>query len=99
VPKSQPNQILAGLAFDGQANLWVEQYVDKNHPSPPGPDRLVKIARAISTSTPTNLKASQFAYYDVPTRMTVMHRIIRGPDGHMWFTEMMANRLGRVTFE
>jgi streptogramin lyase len=25
-----------------------------------------------------------------------MHRIIAGPDGAMWFTEMRADRLGRI---
>jgi streptogramin lyase len=35
-------------------------------------------------------------FYPVPTRGTVMHRIIRGPGGAMWFTEMHADRLGRI---
>jgi hypothetical protein len=25
-----------------------------------------------------------------------MHRIMLGPDGNMWFTEMMANQVGRI---
>lgn len=96
VPKSQPNQILAGLAFDRQGNLWVEQYIDQNHPSPAGPDRLVRIASSIRTSNPTDLTAGQFMFFDVPTRKTVMHRIILGPDGNMWFTELMSNQVGRI---
>lgn len=96
VPKSQPNQILAGLAFDRQGNLWVEQYIDQNHPSPPGPDRLVRIASSITTTKPGDLSAKQFKFFDVPTRKTVMHRIMLGPDGNMWFTEMMANQVGRI---
>jgi virginiamycin B lyase len=96
VPKSQPNQILAGLAFDRQGNLWVEQYIDQNHPSPPGPDRLVRIASSITTTRPGDLSAKQFKFFDVPTRKTVMHRIMLGPDGNMWFTEMMANQVGRI---
>lgn len=26
-----------------------------------------------------------------------MHRVIQGPDGNMWFTELAADRVGRVT--
>jgi virginiamycin B lyase len=96
VPKSQPNQILAGLAFDRQGNLWVEQYIDQNHPSPAGPDRLVRIAGSMRASNPKNLSAGQFTFFDVPTRKTVMHRIILGPDGNMWFTELTANKVGRI---
>ncbi len=37
VPKMQDNMILAGLAFDGEGNLWTQQYVDTARPSPPAP--------------------------------------------------------------
>ena len=97
VPKTQPNVILAGLAFDGDNNLWVQQYVDSNNPSPAGPDHIVKIDKAILKAAPTALSRSHFTFYPVPTRDTVMHRIIRGPDGNIWFTEMHADKLGRLT--
>jgi len=94
VPKSQENVILAGLAFDGAGNLWVQQYVDQNEPSPPGADHVIKIDKSI-------LKASRgdkltFTFYEVPTHKTVMHRIIQGPDKNMWFTELKSDRVGRV---
>jgi hypothetical protein len=37
-----------------------------------------------------------FTFYEVPTRQTVMHRIIQGPDKNMWFTELKPDRFGRV---
>lgn len=101
VPKLQDNVILAGLAFDGERNLWVQQYVDSARPFPPGPDHLIKIDRKILGATAENptgdLSGVPVTFYPVPTRDTVMHRIIRGPDGNMWFTELHADRVGRLT--
>lgn len=97
VPKKQANVILAGLAFDKEHNLWVQQYVDHNNPTPAGRDHIVKIDKAILTAKPPDLPAKHFTFYDVPTRDTVMHRIIRGPDGNLWFTELNANKVGRLT--
>ena len=96
VPKSQANVILAGLAFDRDGHLWVQQYVDHNNPAPAGPDHLVRIDKAILTAEPSALSRSHFAFYPVPTRDTVMHRIILGPDGNLWFTEMHADKVGRL---
>ena len=96
VPKSQPNVILAGLAFDREQNLWVQQYVDHNNPRPAGPDHIVKIDKAILTAGPSGLSPKHFTFYPVPTRDTVMHRVIRGPDGNVWFTEMHADKVGRL---
>jgi virginiamycin B lyase len=97
VPKTQPNAILAGLAFDREGNLWVQQYVDHNHPAPAGRDHLVRIDRASLTAVPSRLSRTHFTFYPVPTRDTVMHRVILGPDGRLWFTEMNADKVGRLT--
>ena len=97
VPKPQDNVILAGLAFDREKNLWVQQYVDQNNPDPPGPDHIIKIDRAILTTRPSDIAQVSFTFYEVPTRNTVMHRIIPGPDGNMWFTELKADKVGKVT--
>ena len=35
-------------------------------------------------------------FYEVPTRNAVMHRIIQGPDGNIWFTELAANKVGKL---
>lgn len=96
VPRPQPNAILAGLAFDAEGNLWVQQYADVNAPlpGPPPRDHLIRIDRAALAGDPDSLQPSHFAFHPVPTRQTVMHRIIAGPDGAMWFTEMRADRVG-----
>lgn len=97
LPKTQNNVILAGLAFDGAGNLWVQQYVDENQASPAGSDHLIRIDRALLTSKDGDLTNVPLTYFAVPTRQTVMHRIVRGPDGDLWFTELAADRLGRVS--
>lgn len=96
VPRTHPNQILAGLALDADGNLWVQQYVDHNVPEPSGADNIIRIDRAGLAGAPSGLMAAHFTVYPVPSRDTVMHRIIAGPDGAMWFTEMRADRLGRI---
>ena len=96
VPMTQPNVILAGLAFDGAGNLWTQQYVDQSRPLPAGPDHLVRIDRAILSAPPGDISGVVFTYFQVPTRNTGMHRIIEGPDRNMWFTELKADRVGRA---
>jgi virginiamycin B lyase len=96
VPRDRPNLILAGLAFDEAGNLWTQQYVDQNHPDPSGADSLVRIDKAALVSGAV-VEPAHFRFFPVPTRATVMHRIARAPDGTMWFTEMHADRLGRMT--
>ena len=94
VPRAQPNMILAALAFDRDGDLWVQQYVDQNNPAPAGPDYLVRIDKAALTGDAPS--PSAFTFFRAPTQATVMHRIIAGPDGEMWFTEMHADRVGKV---
>lgn len=96
VPRTHPNQILAGLAFDRDGNLWVQQYVDHNLPEPAAADNIIRIDRAGLAGAPSALTAAHFTVFPGTTRDTVMHRIIAGPDGAMWFTEMRADRLGRI---
>jgi len=95
VPRRRPNLILAGLAFDQAGNLWTQQYVDQNHPDPAGADSLVRIDKA-ALAEGAVVKPEHFRFLPVPTRATVMHRIAKGPAGSMWFTEMHADRLGRM---
>ncbi|GAB3359418.1 Vgb family protein [Lysobacter tyrosinilyticus] len=101
LPMSQSNVILAALAFDADHNLWVQQYVDQNNPtpsnpSPPGSDHIIKIDRALLTATPGDLSNVPITYYTVPTTQTVMHRILQGPDGNIWFTELGSNKVGKL---
>jgi virginiamycin B lyase len=97
VPKMQDNMILAGLAFDGEGNLWTQQYVDTARPYPAGPDYLVKIDRKILGARPGEISEIPITFYRVPTENTVMHRIHRGPDGNLWFTELKADKVGRLS--
>ncbi len=94
VPKPQDNVILAGLAFDNDGNLWVQQYVDENQPYPPGIDYLVKIDKKILDSSPSDIDNISFHFYKVPTPKTVMHRIDPVPDGNLWFTELKTDKVG-----
>lgn len=96
VPMPQPNVILAGLAFDAAGNLWVQQYVDQNHPAPDGPDHVIRIDRAGLAAGPGGLRPEHYTRFELPTRRSVMHRIVMGPGGAMWFTEMAADRVGRI---
>lgn len=96
LPKTQNNVLLAGLAFDNDHNLWVQQYVDENNASPVGADHLIRIDRALLSAPSHDLTDVPLTYFAVPTRQTVMHRIVLRPDGDLWFTELWADRLGRV---
>jgi virginiamycin B lyase len=96
-PKDNDNVILAGLAFDNDGNLWVQQYVDENHPSPPGSDYLVKIDKEILDSSSSDIDKTGFHRYKVPTCGTVMHRIDRVPDGNLWFTELKTDKVGLLS--
>ena len=97
IPRSQENVLLAGLSFDHENNLWVQQYVNHNVPTAGGTDYLVKIDKAILTANPSDIMGVPFTFYPVPSEDTMMHRIIRGPDGNMWFTEMGTDKVGRLS--
>jgi virginiamycin B lyase len=96
VPMTQRNVILAGLTFDRAGNLWTQSYVDSANPQPPGADCIIRIDRAVVTSTPGDLSRIPIAYYQVPSRNTTMHRMIQGPDGNIWFTELAQDKVGRL---
>jgi virginiamycin B lyase len=95
-PAGRPPLLLAALAFDRDGNLWVQQYVDHAHPDPAARDRLVRISARIARSGPGGLRPEDFTCFPVATVQTVMHRIARAPDGLLWFTEMNANKAGRL---
>jgi len=102
VPMTQPNVILAGLAFDSDRNLWLQQYVDPNdptpaNPSPAGNDNIIRIDKSILTTSPGDISKVPITFFKVPTTQTVMHRIIQGPDGNIWFTELGSNKVGKVS--
>ena len=96
IPKTQENVILAGLTFDTDGNIWVQQYVDQNNPEPEGPDHIIKVDKVILDTEPEDAASVPMTYYEVPTRKTVFHRITQGPDGGIWFTELNADKIGRI---
>jgi virginiamycin B lyase len=97
VPPTQPNMLLASLAFDREGNLWTQSYVDLANSSPEGPDYLVKIDKSILDAGASGATTVTVTRHEVPTRKTGMHRIIPGPGGNLWFTERATDKLGRMT--
>ncbi|HEY5722434.1 MAG TPA: hypothetical protein VIT45_08935 [Allosphingosinicella sp.] len=93
IPRSDPRLILAGLAFDSEGNLWTQQYMPHKTPDPNVADSIVRIDRKVLQGGQTG---NGITFNPVSTRDTVMHRIVRGPDGNMWFTEMNADKVGRL---
>lgn len=101
LPMTQANVILAGLAFDAEGNLWVQQYIDQNaptpaNPSPAGGDYIIRIDKSILTTAPADISRVPMTFYRVPSTQTVMHRILQGPDGQIWFTELGINKVGKL---
>ncbi|MCM8541158.1 MAG: hypothetical protein NE328_12860 [Lentisphaeraceae bacterium] len=96
VKQTQKNEILAGLTFDSQGNLWTQSYVDQKNPTPAGLDYIIKIDKAILQSDKLNPAKITTSYFPVPTAKTVMHRIKAGKDGNIYFTELMQDKLGVV---
>lgn len=98
VPLPQENMILAGLTFDNFGNLWTQGYVDSNDPLPEGPDFIIKIDKSVNITLSNNLANTPIEFFEIPTRNTIMHRIVQGPDGNIWFTELGTNKLGKLAF-
>jgi virginiamycin B lyase len=97
VPLSQKNVILGGLAFDSDGNLWTQSYVNLADPCPEGGDYIIRIDKAIYNASPGDISNIPVTYFNVPSTRTVMHRIFQGPDHNIWFTELNADQLGRLT--
>jgi virginiamycin B lyase len=97
LPMLQPNHILGSLTFDRDLNLWVQVYIDTTLPGPAGPDYLLCIDKAIRTSTDPNLFGVAMTTHKVPSARGMLHRIKTDAAGNIWFTEMMTDRLGKVT--
>jgi virginiamycin B lyase len=97
IPALQKNDIVASLAFDRDHNLWVQVYVDHNNRNPPGCDYLLKFDKAIRGVAGSDISGVPFTCHEVPSRWTMMHRIKIDHEGNLWFTEMMTDKLGKVT--
>jgi virginiamycin B lyase len=99
IPRSQPNMVLAALEFDAQGNLWLQQWVDPANPEPAGPDSILRVAASFFGDPSSPVSAEAITVIEVPSRNTGMHRVIVGPDGNVWFTELNLNTVGRITQE
>jgi virginiamycin B lyase len=96
IPKTQTNMLGAGLAFDSEGNLYAESYVNQNDPVPAGPDYIVKLSNAILTAPAGDLSNVLLTRYQLPSTGTVLHRIILGSDGNMYFTELGLDKVARL---
>ncbi len=96
IPYYQPNEILAGLTFDADGNLWTQSYIDQNNPYPPGTDYIIRLDKTISTTENEDLSNVEVTHFPVPTKKTVMHRIKAGKDRNLYFTELNQDKLGTV---
>ncbi|MGH6845216.1 MAG: virginiamycin B lyase family protein [Methylocella sp.] len=96
IPQSGKSVILAGLAFDRDGNLWTQMYATQ--PNYFGDaDHVIKVDKAIASAPAGDLSGVPITYYRTRSHDTVMHRIKQGPDGNMWFTELNADKIGRLT--
>ena len=53
--------------------------------------------KAVVSAAPADLSEAAFSYFRVPSRGSVMHRIVQGSEGRIWFTELALDQLGRLT--
>ncbi len=97
VPVVQNNDILASLCFDNEMNLWVQVYVDTNNPVPGGSDYFIKFDPSIRELCGQAVNGIPFSSHVVPSRSVMMHRIRKDHEGNLWFTEMMTDRIGKIT--
>jgi len=97
VPALQKNDILASLAFDRDDNLWVQVYVDQNNPNPSGYDYILRFDKSIRHIEGSDISGVPFSTHALASRGTVMHRIKMDHEGNLWFTEMMTDKLGKIT--
>ena len=57
---------------------------------------IIRIDRSILTTSPGDLSKVPITFFKVPSTQTVMHRILQGPDGNIWFTELAVNKVGKL---
>lgn len=96
MPLAARGALLAGLAFDTAGNLWVQQYLPPPTSGEAGDDYIVRLGAGIHHAPPGDLSDVSVTFYKAPSRRTVMHRIVQGSDGAMWFSELGLDRIGRV---
>lgn len=96
IPKTQQNMLLAGMAFDPYGNAYLQSYVDKNNPLPVGNDYIIILSNDILYAKPGDLSSVRISYNPTPSNQSVMHRITKGNDGFMYFTELALDKIGKI---
>ena len=57
---------------------------------------IIKIDKSIHDEKSVDMSQVSIISYKVPTRMSVMHRIVVGPKSQILFTEKNTNKVGKV---
>ncbi len=109
LPRPRRGSLLGGLCFDASGHLWVQCY-DADVDGDTGetiraagaegggaaggvaPDYLARFE-----ALPVPGSGVAVSYHTVPSRRSILHRVIPGPDGVLWFTEMGEDRVGVLT--
>ena len=97
VPSFQKTDTLASLCFDRDNNLWVQVYVSQNSCEPKGTDYVLMFDKSIREVVGGDISGVPVTTYALTTKGSMMHRIKLDFEGNLWFTEMMTNKLGKIT--
>ena len=57
----------------------------------------ITITPAIDEHAPATLRGTQIQEFQVPTTNAIVNTIVAGPDGALWFTETLGQKIGRIT--
>lgn len=96
VPITQPNIVLTALVIDSKSNLWIASHISQNNPTPPGPDYIIEFNKNINCASNGDISNVPITYYQIPTRNSVPHRLVQGPDGNIYFTELATDKLAII---
>jgi virginiamycin B lyase len=111
VPKINRRMKLAGFAITKDGAIWTQSYVEPTQNTIEKlPDYILKLGFDTHFPTSTydpnrssvvNMTGVPIHYFELPTKDTVLHRIMIAPDEEesVWFTELQSDRLGTITFE
>lgn len=97
VPALQPTDYLGSLVFDNENNLWIQVYISGNDMTGKGFDYLVKYDHRSLFAPAGKTVPLNYTIYPLPRRQCMLHRIKVDYNGDIWFTEMMSDRIGKVT--
>jgi len=97
IPALRLTDYLGSLVFDRENNLWVQVYVSDSDTTGSGFDYLVKYHHDSLFAPAGKTVPLNYTIYPLPRRQSMLHRIKVDYNGNIWFTEMMSDRIGKVT--